>query len=121
MKKAIEYSTEDLVLIRKFYGDVTIEDLKSSLNYMVQNELIKKKQKGIISDFREANFLVVEQDFSVLKNLFLENINIFKNIRFAQVIQTSKIAYTMIFERENSSIPTRSFSTIKAAKAWIIK
>ena len=40
MKNNIEYIFEDLIIIRKFYGDVTIEELKSSLEFMIENYLI---------------------------------------------------------------------------------
>ncbi len=119
MKKDIEYTYKDLILIRKFYGDVTIEELISSLEYMIRTNLITKTTKGIISDFREASFLPEQKDLLVLKDLFLVHSSILGHLRFAQIIITPEIAQTMLFEAENSDVTTRSFSTMQAAKTWI--
>ena len=119
MKNNIEYIFEDLIIIRKFYGDVTIEELKSSLEFMIENNFFTKK-KGIISDFSKANFLVNQEDLLLLKDLFIKHYTILGKIRFAQIIDTPKIAQTMLFEKNNSDVRTRSFSTGQAARTWII-
>ncbi len=115
----ITYTFEDLILIRKFYGDVTIKELIFSLKYMINNNLITQNQKGIISDFSEAMFLVEEKDLLLLKDLFLKYYDILGNLRFAQIITTPQIAQTMLFKIENSDVKTQSFSTMQAAKKWI--
>ncbi len=115
----IVYTYDGLVLIRKFYGDVTIEVLTFSLKHLIKNNMILKNQKGIISDFREADFLVSQEDMLLLKDLFIKHHNILGNLRFVQIINTPKIVSTMIFASENSDVTTRSFSTMQAAKVWI--
>lgn len=119
MDRNIEYVFEDLILIRKFYGDVTIEDLISSLNYMIENNLLDKKLLGIISDFSKAGFLPKQEDLLLLKKLFLKHNDILGHLRFAQIIITPKIAQTILFKSKNPDVTTNSFSTVKAAKNWI--
>lgn len=119
MKNNIEYTFEDSIIIRTFYGDVTIEELISSLEFMIKNNFFTNK-KGIISDFSKANFLVNQEDLLLLKGLFLKHYTILGKIRFAQIINTPKIAHTMLFESKNSDVRTRSFSTIQAARTWVI-
>ena len=117
--KNIKYTFEESILIRKFTGNVTIDVLISSLKYMLINNFFTKNITGIISDFSGANFLIAEKELAVLKKLYLENYEALSNVKFAQIITTPKIAQTMLFEKKNSDISTRSFSTLKAAKAWI--
>lgn len=119
MNNNITYTFEDLILIRKFYGDVTITELISSLKYMINNNLITQNQKGIISDFSEAMCLVEGKDLLLLKDLFLKYYDTLGSLRFAQIITTPQIAQTMLFKIENSDVKTQSFSTMQAARNWI--
>ena len=119
MNNNITYTVEDLILIRKFYGDVTIKELISSLKYMINNNLIAQNQKGIISDFSEAMFLVDGKDLLLLKDLFLKHYDILGDLKFAQIITTPKIAQTILFKSKNSDVKTQSFSTMQAARNWI--
>lgn len=119
IKINIEYTIEGLILVRKFFGDVTIKELKSSLEYMIDNNLITKNMKGIISDFRDTNFLAEQKDLLLLKDLFLKHSKILGHLRFVQIINTPKIAQTMLFEIENPDVTTKSFSTMQAARNWI--
>lgn len=86
---------------------------------MIENKLINKNYIGIISDFREANFLTKQDDLLSLKDLFLKYTETLGHLKFAQIIITPEIAQTMLFESENPDVTTRSFSTIQAAKNWI--
>ena len=86
---------------------------------MIDNNLITQNQKGIISDFSEAIFLVEGKDLLILKDLFLKHHDILGNLKFAQIITTPKIAQTILFKSNNSDVKTQSFSTMEAAKRWI--
>lgn len=119
MNSNITYTFEGLILIRKFYGDVTIKELLSSLNYMINNNMIAKNQKGIISDFSDASFLVEQKDLLLLKDLFIKHNDILGDLRFAQIIITPQIVQTILFEEDNPDVKTRSFSTMQAARNWI--
>lgn len=86
---------------------------------MIKNKLISKNHKGIISDFSEANFQIGRKETVDLKELHKENLNILKNLKFAQIITTPQIAIPMIFKKENAYVNTRSFSSMAAAKEWM--
>lgn len=119
MNKNITYTVEDFILIRKFSGDVTINELISSLKYMINENLITQNLKGIISDFSEAMFLVEDKELLLLKDLFVKYNDILGVLRFAQIITTPKIVRAMIFKSENPDVKTQSFSTMQAARNWI--
>lgn len=119
MTKDIEYILVDRVLIRKFYGNVLFDDLKSSLVYIIDNKLLNKNMFGVISDYSEAKFLVEYAELLKIKDFFVENANELKHLKFAQIILTPEIVQTMLFENDYTEYFTKAFSTMKAAKKWI--
>ena len=115
MKQNVEYSFIDSLLIRKFFGDTTIVELKSSLMYILEHKMINDNIIGINSDFSEAHFLVQQEDLILLKDIFIENHTILGHLKFEQIIPSFQIAQTMLFEDTHKEIKTRSFSTFEAA------
>lgn len=120
MKTKVEYSFHDSLLIRKFYGETTIAELKDSLMHMLAHNMINTSIIGIISDFSEGDFSVRQKDLLLLKDIFIENHAILGHLKFAQIIPSFQIAQTMLFENNNKDVKTKSFSTFKAARNWLL-
>lgn len=116
----VEYTIENLFICRKFYGDITIEDLTISIDHIIKNNLIHKSHKGIISDFSEVNFLFSPNDLSSIKLLFTNNYKILSKLKLAQVVTSPQIVLPVLFADQNPNIMTKSFSTYEAARKWII-
>lgn len=119
MKTKVEYTFIESLLVRKFYGDTTIIELKASLMYMLEQKMINSSIMGIISDFSEASFNVQQEDLLQLKDIFLENHHLMGHLKFAQIIPTFQIVQTILFENDNKDIKSRSFSTFQAAERWM--
>lgn len=120
MTKDIEYTIDDKLIIRKFYGDVTIIEFKASLMYMLKEKMVKSDYIGIISDFSEASFNVKQEDLLLLKDIFMKNYHLLGHLQFAQIIPSPQIAQAMRFENDNKDIKSKSFSTFQAAERWIL-
>lgn len=120
MNAKCEYKFEERIIIRNYKGDITVDDIVSSWNYLINNKLITPGLKGIISDFREADFLVDKTGFKKLSNYYSENIDLISHLKLAQLITTSKIVFTILFEDQNPQIPTKAFSTMGAARRWVL-
>ena len=73
----VEYKSEesDSILTRTFKGDVTMTNVISSWEYIINNRLITQAYKGVISDFSEACIQSDIEDIGKLKNFVIENIN----------------------------------------------
>ena len=121
MKCTVDYKSDEVVniLTRTFKGDVTMTDVISSWEYIINNRLITQTHKGVISDYSEACIQSDIEDIAKLKNLVIENIDIFQNLKLAVIINSPKIIIPMLFQYECSNIDTKPFSTIDAAIDWI--
>ena len=115
----VTYTIEENIFIRKFEGDVSVTDMISSWAYLINNDLIPKHYKGIISDFSKADIRIGKEGYSRLESYCLENKNIIKNLKMAQVMVTSQIVFPVLFTMEHPDISTQAFSSIEAAKSWI--
>lgn len=76
---------------------------------------------AVISDYRGTDLHIGFDDFSKLANFLHENINLFKNLKMAQIIDTPLIAFPIYFGEQYPEFKTRPFSTIEAAKDWILQ
>ena len=120
MNYSVEYNTNDInILIRTFKGPGTMDDIISSWEYVINNGLITKNHKGVISDFRDTNTQIELADCEKLSNFFKENIDVFKDLKMAQIIDSPLIAFPILFEKYYPDFKSRPFSTMKAATNWI--
>jgi len=121
MNYSVGYSnSDDDILLRTFKGPGTIHDIISSWEYVINNELISKNHIGVISDYREAIVQGGVEDLKLLGDYFRENMNIFKDLRMAQVLTTPDIALPIYFTELFPEFHFQPFSTIEEARYWII-
>lgn len=113
-------SNKDLnILTRTFEGIITMTEIIASYQYIIDHKLINQDFTGIISDCRKTDFQVYSDDFGILEAFFQENINLFKNLKLAEVIDTPKIVIPMLFEIQFPQFKSKAFSTVGAAEKWI--
>lgn len=122
MNWKVEYKDDDLekILTRTFSGKVTMSSIISSWKDVLTKKLITEGHKGVISDYRGTDILVSEEDIVTLEKFFQEHIEIFRNLRMAQLVDTPKIIYPILFNIGYPNFHSKPFSTIEAAKMWII-
>ena len=123
MKFTVEYhNNEDYTILTKvFKGNVNRSDIIQSWKEVMKSELISKTHRGVISDMREANLYHEKTNTEKLHNFFSKNIDFFKNLKLAIVIDSPEVVYPMIFETEQKMININYFCTIEAAKNWVQK
>ena len=121
MNCSIEYKNkEDLtILTRIFKGIVNMTDVLASWNDVIKNRMLTQNHKGVISDYREATLQVEAEDLVELAKFFSENINVFRDLKLATVIDSPKITIPMLFKMSNPEIISYYFSTLEAANNWI--
>lgn len=121
MNYSVEYKSDedDIILTKSFKGTVTMSDIISSWEHVINNKLITQNQRGIISDYRGINWQAEIEDLDELENYCKENINFFKNLRIAVLVDSPKIVLPIIFKRKCPEIKTMPFNTIRAATDWI--
>ncbi len=107
------------ILTRTFKGIVTMTDIISSWEHVINDIPISNFQKGGISDYRGTDLRINIDDVYKLKNYFAANINIFKNLKTAQLVDTPTIALPMFFQMIFPDFQSKPFSTVEAAIYWI--
>ncbi len=121
---SIVYVKHDLypesILIRNFIGNVDVNDIIDSWEYLNQNKLIDKKIKGIINNLTGCELHMDMESFVTLI-AYLKKEDYIKNIKLAVISDNPK---TMVFpflgENQENKLKIKPFSTMEAAVDWIL-
>lgn len=117
-KKIYLYS--DSILIRKFSGSVNLEEIIESWDYLIQNDLLTEKQKGVINDLSRCQLDMNMQSFEKLIS-YLKSNDIFKSVKLAVITDSpDKIVYPLMGEMQIKELRIKVFATFEAAVDWII-
>ena len=122
MKYEVDYKeVKDLkILFRTFRGVVSMADIISSWKYAINNKLITSFHKGVISDFSSADLQIDKDDIFKLEDFYNKNMNLFEKLKVAQIVDSPKIIFPMLFQNEFPNFKSKPFSTVMAAKKWIV-
>ncbi len=119
----VEYTYENIngkgIMIRKFYGKIEVDDIINSFIYIIDNKLFKDDCIGVISDFCNAAIDMEAKDFKEVINYIKQNSK-FNNMKFATVVDTPNKSIFPLLAQTELDVQVRPFSTIEAAKEWII-
>lgn len=110
---------EDEVLIRKFKGKIYVDDIISSWEFAIENNLIEEHLKGVISDFTQAEF---NMSFSDLEKIiaYVKKNKVLRDLKLAVLINSpDKIVFPAFAAHQHPEIDVRPFSTKQAAIEWI--
>ena len=121
MEWAVDYKNSEnpIVLIRTFNGSICMENIISSWEYIIREEVLLPDHVGVVSDYRHTEFQIKKEDVEKLHAYFEENKSIFKTLRVAQIVDTPKIVFPMLFEKNHPGFKSQAFSTMKAALIWM--
>ena len=109
------------ILYKYYYGSITLEDIFSSWDYAINNNLIPKETKGFISDYRKASFEINLSEYSRIADYFKKHLDIFGNKRIAVITQNPKDAVIPdLVETKDEGYLSRPFYTPEAAVQWVL-
>jgi hypothetical protein len=110
------------ILYKYYYGAITYDNIFSSWDYAIANNLIPKETKGFILDYREATFEVILKEYWRISDYYRNHLEIFGNKKIAVITQTSKdVLIPSLLESEDESYLSKPFYTYEAALRWIFK
>ncbi len=117
-KKIYLYS--ESIIIRKFSGIISVDDVINSWDYLIKNHLLTEKQKGAISDLTQCQLDINPESFEKIA-LYLKNIPLFKHLKIAVISNTpDKTVFPLMGEMQEKELKIKVFYTIEAAINWII-
>lgn len=121
---SITYERHELypesIFIRRFIGNISLNDIIDSWEYLRINKVIDDQIKGVINNLSECNLILDMESFKTLI-AYLEKQNYLKDIKLAVIADTpKKIIFPVLGENNESGLKIRPFTTIKAAVDWIL-
>lgn len=113
---------KDVIIIRDFKKGANVQCIIDTWNYILEHNMITPTTKGVISDYRNCDIdCTVEEISNNIQNFHKENPEILSKVKLAHIIDTPDIVYSMLFDIEHPRDKSRSFSTLCAAKQWMLK
>ena len=121
MNYEITCTEENNYIIRVFHGTLSISDIFSSWEYLIEEKLKRNNYIGVINDFSDSKLNMSTNDIEQLMKLLKNNFKIFVKLKLA-VITTSpgNIIFPLLAQR-NSPFNIQAFSTVSAAKKWMLQ
>jgi hypothetical protein len=124
MGKKFSYHYDDStgILYKKYYGPITIEDIYSSWDYAIDNNLIPKGTKSFVLDYTSASFNIKIKEYTKIAEYYRNHLEIFRNCKIAVITQTPKdVVIPTLVESIDEGYYSKPFYTLEAAIDWVLK
>ena len=107
------------VIVRRFSGEVCIEDMTESWKLLLSSYPNLKEYKGILTTFLDAEIKHEDQNLNVLIEFLKDYLDQLKDLKIAVVMDTPMVTNTIIVGQQVKSLQIKPFSTVDAAMQWI--
>ena len=109
------------ILYKYYYGPITLEDIYSSWDYAINNNLIPKETKGFILDYRNATFNINIREHTGIGDYYKKHIDVFRDYKIAIITQNPKdVIIPTLVELIDDGYYSRAFYTPEAAIQWVL-
>jgi hypothetical protein len=117
MKASIE--VENQVILRRFSGEVCIEDMIQSWDEIFTRYDDLETYKGIVTSFLEADIKHEDNNLNILVDYLKGYLGRIRGMKIAIVMDTPKVTNTIIINQKMKHLHIRPFSSEEAALEWI--
>lgn len=108
------------ILIRNFTGVVTVDDIISSWENLLEHNLIGPSTKGVINNLTNSELDMNMGSFEKLIG-YLKEQEVFKHVKLAVISTNPKfIVFPTIGLLDVHELKIKPFSTLESAEHWII-
>lgn len=109
------------ILYKHYYGYITYEDIFSSWDYAMENDIISKETKGFILDYRKASLEGLLKEYWKIADYYKKHLDVFGNKRIAIIIEKPKDAVVPdLVEQKDEGYSSHPFYTPEAAVEWVL-
>ncbi len=110
----------DFILIRNFTGKITVNEIIDSWDFLLNQQLLTDKTKGVINNLTKSELDMNIESFSTLINYLKKNDNL-KRLKLAVICDTpGTTVFPMLGELRVKELNIKPFSTEEAAISWIM-
>ncbi len=117
MKVSIEVQNQ--VILRRFSGEVCIDDMIESWNEVFNRFEDLGAYKGVVISFLDADIKHEDNNLNVLVDYLKGYLDRIRGMKIAIVMDTPKVTNTIIINQKMKHLHIRHFSSEKAALEWI--
>ena len=108
------------VLIREFSGEVGVQEIIASWQYLIDEKLIDPAVKGVVNNLLGCDLKMDLDSFEQLIG-YMKSREALRHIRIAAVTDNPRVAvFPTLGEMEVKELKIRLFSTLEPAVAWVI-
>jgi hypothetical protein len=110
------------IMYKYYYEAITIEDISSSWDYAINNNIIPKETTGFILDYRKANLNIKLTEYNKIAEYYYQHLDIFRDKKIAIIVQKPKdVIISDLVESKDLGYTSRPFYTVEAAINWILE
>ncbi len=117
MKVSVE--VVDNVILRRFEGDVYLQDIIDSWDEILDRFDDLTDYKGIVTDFLSANLHHEDSNMNILIDYLKSQLGKMNDMKIAIVMDTPHVTRTIMMDQKMKSLHIRPFATRQAAFDWI--
>ena len=122
MEFEFTYDEGTKILVKKYFGNVSLDDVINSWLFAIDNYYFEKPLKGIISDYLNAKITFHYKDSSKVAEFFKQHIHYFGGLKIAVVTEDPEsIVYPILVKKYDLGYKSKEFTTIDAAINWILE
>jgi hypothetical protein len=117
---SIEYDWKANGLVGVFEGMVTVDDIISFWDDLMNYDSVPAETKGVVLDFSNARLDFKASAYLRIVDYFVENISFVGRFKIGVVANNPhNIVVLMLIARENFMYELRPFTTLNACLVWI--
>ena len=107
------------VIIRRFSGEVCIEDMMDSWDKLLASYTNLQDYKGILTSFLDADIKHEDNNMNIVVDFLKGKLDQLKDLKIAIVMDTPMVTNTIIMGQKVKTLQIKPFSTFEAAMQWI--
>lgn len=119
---AFQFDDSTGILYKHYFGSIKFEDIFSSWDYAIENNIIPDGTKSFILDYREATFDINIKETDKIAKYYFEHLSVFRNCKIAIITQNPKdVVIPALVETKDHGYKSKPFYTVEAAIDWVLK
>jgi hypothetical protein len=121
-KFKFQFDTSTGILFKYYYGPITIDDIYSSWDDAISNNVIPKGTRSFVLDYTAASFDIKIKDHTKIAKYYRNHLEVFRNCKIAIITQTPKdVVIPALVETIDEGYHSKPFYTLEAAIDWVLK
>ncbi|MGQ1890950.1 hypothetical protein ACT29H_10940 [Thermophagus sp. OGC60D27] len=120
LKCSVHYNKERRVVIGKYMGNISLDDMLYSMSELVWTESIPDNAEGLILDWQYAHLDFPANQYRSIVELWRKNLDFFKRFKIAAVANSPhNVAVIMLIAHADSRFCLQPFTSFGSALIWV--